>query len=83
MQLENKMISSLLTFFLISIQLLILLTCNLWACHNTLHDYIIKGKLGEFQIYFRKIPLHQQKFFVVSVLSNSPWLLFCIYCAMT
>jgi len=29
-----------------------------------------KGVLGEFQIYFRKIPLHQQKFLVVSVLSN-------------
>jgi len=32
-----------------------------------------KGELGEFQIYFRKISLHQQKFLVVSVL-NSPWL---------
>jgi len=29
----------------------------------------------EFQIYFRKITLHQQKFLVVLVLSNSPWLL--------
>jgi len=35
----------------------------------------IKGELGEFQIYFRKIPLYQQNFLVVSVLSNSPWLL--------
>jgi len=34
----------------------------------------IKGELGEFQIYIGKIPLHQQKFLVVSVLSNSPWL---------
>jgi len=33
-----------------------------------------KGKLGEFQIYFRKIPLYQLKFLVVSVLSNSLWL---------
>jgi len=35
---------------------------------------MIKGELGEFQIYFRKILLHEQKFLVVSVLSNSPWL---------
>jgi len=35
----------------------------------------LKGELEELQIYFRKIPLHQQKFLVVSVLSNSPWLL--------
>jgi len=34
----------------------------------------LKGELGELKIYFRKIPLHQQKFLVVSVLSNSPWL---------
>jgi len=34
----------------------------------------LKGELGELQIYFRKIPLHQQKFLVVSVLSNLPWL---------
>jgi len=34
-----------------------------------------KGELGEFQIFFRKIPLHQQKFLVVSVLSNLRWLL--------
>jgi len=34
----------------------------------------IKGELGELDFYFRKIPLHQQKFLVVSVLSNSPWL---------
>jgi len=27
-----------------------------------------KRELGELQIYFRKIPLHQQKFLVVSVL---------------
>jgi len=31
-----------------------------------------KGKLGELQFYFRKKPLHQQKFLVVSFLSNSP-----------
>jgi len=36
---------------------------------------LVKGELGEFQIYFRKISLHQQKFLMVSVLSNSPWLL--------
>jgi len=30
-----------------------------------------KGELGEFQIYLRKIPLHQQNFLLVSVLSNS------------
>jgi len=34
----------------------------------------IKGELGELHIYFRKIPLHQRKFLVVSVLSNLPWL---------
>jgi len=33
-----------------------------------------KGKLGEIQIHFRKISLHQQKFLVVSVFSNSTWL---------
>jgi len=36
------------------------------------HSVLIKGELGELQIYFRKIPLHQQKFLVVLVLSNSP-----------
>jgi len=30
----------------------------------------LKGELGELQIYFRKILLHQQKFLVASVLSN-------------
>jgi len=35
---------------------------------------VFKGELQEFEFYFRKIPLHQQKFLVVSVLSNSPWL---------
>jgi len=34
----------------------------------------LKGELGEFQVYFRKIPLYQQKFLVVSVLYNSLWL---------
>jgi len=33
---------------------------------------IFKGELGELEFYF--IPLHQQKFLVVSVLSNLPWL---------
>jgi len=33
-----------------------------------------KGELGELEFYFRNIPLHQQKFLVVSFLSNSPWL---------
>jgi len=33
-----------------------------------------KGELGKLQIYFRKIPLHQQKYLVISVLSNLPWL---------
>jgi len=36
--------------------------------------YNIKGELGELEFYFKKIPLHQQKFLVVSVLSNSLWL---------
>jgi len=35
----------------------------------------LKGEQGELQIYFRKISLHQQKFLVVSVFSNSLWLL--------
>jgi len=30
----------------------------------------LKGELGELEFYFRKIPLHQQNFLVVSV----PWL---------
>jgi len=33
----------------------------------------LKG-IGEFKDLFRKIPIHQQKFMVVLVLSNSPWL---------
>jgi len=33
-----------------------------------------KGELGELEFFFRKIHLHQQKFLVVSVFSNSPWL---------
>jgi len=33
------------------------------------NENYIKGELGVLQI-----PLHQQKFLVVSVLSNSPWL---------
>jgi len=33
-----------------------------------------KGEQGVIQFHFRKIPLHQQKFFLVTVLSNSPWL---------
>jgi len=34
---------------------------------------MVKGELGELQICFRKIPMYQQKFLAVSVLSNSPW----------
>jgi len=37
--------------------------------------HCLKGELGEIQVYFRKIPLYQQKFLMVSVLSSSPWLL--------
>jgi len=36
---------------------------------------VLKGELGKFQIYFRKMSLHQQKFLLVSVISNSSWLL--------
>jgi len=36
--------------------------------------FALKGELRELEFYFRKIPLHQQKFLVVSVPSNSPWL---------
>jgi len=39
---------------------------------NPVLKNLLKGKLGEFQIYFKKIPLHQQHFLVISVLSNSP-----------
>jgi len=36
---------------------------NLFLVISTdLLTYLIKGELGEFQIYFRKIPLHQQNF---------------------
>jgi len=38
-----------------------------------LHVFV-KGEPGELEFCFRKIPLHQQKFLVASVLSNSPWL---------
>jgi len=31
---------------------------------------IVKGELGELQIYIRKIPLHQQKFLAVLVLGS-------------
>jgi len=36
----------------------------------------VKGELGELELefYFRNILLHQQKFLMVSILSNSPWL---------
>jgi len=33
-----------------------------------LHVNQVKGELGELQIYFIQIPLHQQKFLVVLVL---------------
>jgi len=35
---------------------------------------LLKGELGELEFYFRNIPLHQQKFLVVSVHSYSSWL---------
>jgi len=38
-------------------------------CNSTL-----AGELGELQVYFRKILLHQQNILVVSVLFNTPWL---------
>jgi len=41
--------------------------------NNLIEKDILKGELGELQLYFRKIRLHQQKVLVVSVLSNSPW----------
>jgi len=34
----------------------------------------IKGELGELEFYFRKIPLHQQKFLVVSVEKFEKWI---------
>jgi len=33
----------------------------------------VEEELGELRFYIRKIPLHQQKYLVVSVLSNLPW----------
>jgi len=50
----------------------IILLFSLFGSHTQL--CVIKGELREIQIYFRKIPLHQQKFLLVSVLFNSPWL---------
>jgi len=57
--------------------------------YNGFNDFIVcergfglfKGELGELEFYFRKIPLHQQNFLVISVLSvlemenygNSQW----------
>jgi len=35
-------------------------------------NYNLKEKKGEFQIYFGKIPLHQQKILMVLVLFNLP-----------
>jgi len=35
--------------------------------------HVLKGEQGLIQCYFRKIPLHQQKLLVVSVLCNLPW----------
>jgi len=46
-----------------------------YNCSAPVKKVIFKGELGNFQIYFRKISLHQQKFLVVLVLSNLPWLL--------
>jgi len=40
---------------------------------STFHVALFKGELGELEFYFRRIPLHPQKFLLVSVLSNSPW----------
>jgi len=40
----------------------------------TIKHFISSGELGELEFYFKKISLHQQKFLVISVLSNSPWL---------
>jgi len=37
------------------------------------NSFAIKGELGELEFYFRKIPLHQQKFLVVSLLSIFSW----------
>jgi len=36
--------------------------------------FLFKGELGKLEFYFRKVPLHQLKFLVVLVFSNSPWL---------
>jgi len=41
---------------------------------STVPKTYFKGELGELEFYLKKIPLLQQKFLVVSVLSNSPWL---------
>jgi len=56
-------------------------TARRWCSWHMIAQIILtiylqfKGELGELQIYFRKIPLHQQNFSVVSILSNSLWLL--------
>jgi len=41
-------------------------------CPN--NKQVIIREIGELQIYFRKIPLHQQKFLVVSFFFNLRWL---------
>jgi len=47
-----------------------------WLGHlERMDETNLKGELGELKFYLRKIPLHQQKFLVVSVLSNLAWLL--------
>jgi len=46
----------------------------LYGNNYNVAEFTIKGELGEIQIYFRMIPMYQQKFLVVSVLSNLPWL---------
>jgi len=35
---------------------------------------LLKAEQRVIQFYFRKIPLHQQRFLVVSIFYNSPWL---------
>jgi len=47
---------------------------NYQARNSPFQNHPFKGEQGELQFYFRKIPLHQQNFLVISVLSNSPWL---------
>jgi len=71
LKLRSKFVLKNLIFFQFKIKWSKIRVQYPFKCVDALH---IKGVLGELEFYFRKIRLHQQKFLVVSVFSNSPWL---------